>query len=57
MATEKSNIVLILADDVGWFDIGAYHRGILGAAHENLTAFPLGVLYWPAIRPKETSGP
>jgi arylsulfatase A-like enzyme len=26
----KPNIMLILADDVGWFDVGAYHRGIMG---------------------------
>ena len=30
MATEKPNVLLILADDIGWFDVGAYHRGIMG---------------------------
>jgi arylsulfatase A-like enzyme len=32
MATEQPNVLLVLADDVGWFDVGAYHRGIMGAA-------------------------
>jgi arylsulfatase len=26
------NVLLVLADDVGWFDVGGYHRGIMGAA-------------------------
>ena len=30
MATDKPNVLLILADDIGWFDVGAYHRGIMG---------------------------
>ena len=30
MATEKPNILLIMADDIGWFDVGAYHRGLMG---------------------------
>ena len=32
MASDKPNVLLILADDVGWFDVGAYHRGIMGGA-------------------------
>ena len=30
MGTDKPNILLVMADDVGWFDIGAYHRGMMG---------------------------
>jgi arylsulfatase A-like enzyme len=26
------NIVAIVADDIGWFNIGAYHQGILAHA-------------------------
>jgi len=33
---KKPNILLILADDVGWFDVGAYHLGIMGAATTNI---------------------
>jgi hypothetical protein len=27
---DRPNVLLILADDVGWFDVGAYHRGLMG---------------------------
>jgi arylsulfatase len=29
MAQEKPNIVFIMGDDIGWFNIGAYHQGIM----------------------------
>ena len=30
MATSaQPNIVYIMADDIGWFNIGAYHQGIM----------------------------
>ena len=33
---QKPNIVVIMADDVGWSNIGAYHRGILAGRTPNL---------------------
>jgi arylsulfatase A-like enzyme len=33
---KKPNVLLILADDIGWFDIGVYHRGMMGAATPNI---------------------
>src|SRR5947209_20040509 len=33
---KKPNILLIVADDVGWFDVGAYHRGMMGAPTPNI---------------------
>ena len=33
---KKPNIVVIMGDDVGWFNIGAYHRGILSGKTPNL---------------------
>ena len=36
MAAEKPNVLLIMADDVGWFDVGAYHRGMMGAPTPNI---------------------
>ena len=33
---KKPNVLLILADDVGWFDVGAYHRGMMGAPTPNI---------------------
>jgi arylsulfatase len=28
-AQQKPNIIFIMGDDIGWFNIGAYHRGIM----------------------------
>jgi arylsulfatase A-like enzyme len=33
---KKPNVLLILADDVGWFDVGAYNRGIMGGPTPNI---------------------
>ena len=33
---KKPNIVVIMADDVGWFNIGAYHRGMMAGRTPNL---------------------
>ncbi len=33
---KKPNILVIMADDVGWFNIGAYHRGIMSGQTPNL---------------------
>ncbi|MGB8631398.1 MAG: sulfatase-like hydrolase/transferase, partial [Xanthobacteraceae bacterium] len=35
-AGSKPNILVIMADDVGWFNIGAYHRGIMSGKTPNL---------------------
>jgi len=32
----KPNIIMIMGDDVGWFNIGAYHRGIMAGETPNL---------------------
>jgi arylsulfatase A-like enzyme len=33
---KKPNIVFIMGDDIGWFNIGAYHRGIMSGRTPNL---------------------
>ena len=33
---QKPNILFIMGDDVGWFNIGAYHRGIMSGKTPNL---------------------
>ena len=35
-ASGKPNILVIMGDDVGWFNIGAYHRGIMSGKTPNL---------------------
>ena len=32
-ADKKPNIVVIMADDIGVWNISAYHRGMIGRAH------------------------
>jgi len=35
-SARKPNILVIMGDDVGWFNIGAYHRGIMSGKTPNL---------------------
>jgi arylsulfatase A-like enzyme len=35
-AQERPNILVIMGDDVGWFNIGAYHQGIMSGKTPNL---------------------
>ena len=35
-AGKKPNIVFIMGDDIGWFNIGAYHQGIMAGRTPNL---------------------
>lgn len=33
---QRPNIVLIMGDDIGWFNIGAYHQGVMSGRTPNL---------------------
>src|SRR3974390_2923360 len=33
---QRPNIVFIMGDDIGWFNIGAYHRGMMAGRTPNL---------------------
>src|ERR1700750_1881339 len=35
-ADKKPNIVFIMGDDVGWFNVGAYHQGIMSGKTPSL---------------------
>jgi len=35
-ATQRPNIICIMGDDIGWYNIGAYHRGIMAGRTPNL---------------------
>lgn len=35
-SSSKPNIIVIMADDVGWFNIGAYHQGMMSGKTPNL---------------------
>jgi arylsulfatase A-like enzyme len=36
LAADKPNILFIMGDDVGWFNVGAYHQGIMSGKTPNL---------------------
>jgi arylsulfatase len=36
MADKKPNIIFIMGDDIGWFNIGAYHQGLMSGQTPNL---------------------
>ena len=38
----KPNILVIMGDDVGWFNIGAYHQGIMSGKTPNLDKLAAG---------------
>src|SRR2546430_17611504 len=33
---QRPNIIMIMGDDVGWFNIGAYHQGMMAGRTPNL---------------------
>jgi len=35
-AQQKPNIIMIMGDDIGWFNIGAYHQGVMAGRTPNL---------------------
>ncbi len=35
-AQQKPNIIVIMGDDIGWFNIGAYNQGIMAGSTPNL---------------------
>jgi arylsulfatase A-like enzyme len=36
MPEKRQNVLVILADDVGWFDVGCYHQGMMGGRTPNI---------------------
>ena len=35
-AAKPPNIVVVMGDDIGWFNVGAYHQGIMAGRTPNL---------------------
>src|SRR5689334_17011264 len=33
---QRPNIVFIMGDDIGWFNVGAYHQGIMASSTPNI---------------------
>src|SRR5689334_4126685 len=49
---KKPNILVIMGDDVGWFNIGAYHRGIMSGKTPNLDKLAAEGMMFTAIMPR-----
>ena len=41
-AQDKPNIIVIMGDDIGWFNVGAYHQGIMAGRTPNLDKLSAG---------------
>ena len=46
---QKPNILVIMADDIGYWNISAYNRGMMAIARPTLTASPTRAQYSPTI--------
>ena len=33
---DSTNVIVIVADDLGWFDLGCYNQGMMGAQTPNI---------------------
>ena len=58
--TKKPNILVIMTDDVGMWNISAYHRGMMGGKTPNIDRIAnegaLCVYYWAASRTHRSVG-
>jgi arylsulfatase len=36
MATKKPNIIMVMSDDVGIWNLSCYHRGMMGGSTPNI---------------------
>ena len=49
------NILFIMGDDVGWFNIGAYHQGIMSGRTPNLDRLAARACGSPTTMPKQVA--
>src|SRR5438094_7178751 len=49
---KKPNIVFIMGDDIGMWNIGAYHRGLMAGRTPNLDKMPRRACCSPTITPR-----
>ena len=51
----KPNILVIMGDDVGWFNIGAYHQGIMSGKTPNLDKLAADGMRSPTTMPRQAA--
>ena len=54
-SAKKPNILFIMGDDVGWFNIGAYHRGMMSGKTPNLDKLAAEGMISPTITPRRAA--
>ena len=54
---QQPNIVFIMGDDIGWFNIGAYHQGIMAGRTPNLDQLSAEGMRLPTTTPKRAARP
>jgi predicted AlkP superfamily pyrophosphatase or phosphodiesterase len=52
---KQPNIIVIMGDDVGWFNIGAYHQGIMSGKTPNLDKLASEGSALPITTPKRVA--
>ena len=53
----KPNIIVIMGDDIGWFNIGAYHRGMMAGKTPNLDKLAAKACSSTPITPRRAAPP
>ena len=54
---KKPNILVIMGDDVGWYNIGAYHQGIMSGKRRIWTSWRQMECDSPIITPRQVAPP
>ena len=54
-AQKKPNILVIMGDDIGWFNVGAYHHGIMSGKTPNLDKLASQGMRSPTIMPRRAA--
>jgi arylsulfatase len=54
---ERPNIIFIMGDDIGWFNIGAYHRGMMAGRTPNLDRLASEGMMLLTIMPRRAAPP
>ena len=54
---QKPNILFIMGDDIGWFNIGAYNRGIMAGKTPNLDKLAAEGMLLPTTTPRPAVPP
>jgi arylsulfatase A-like enzyme len=55
MPDSKPNVLVILADDLGWFDLSCFHHGLMGGRTRNIDRIAAAGAALPTSTPKRAA--